>query len=186
MCKKSLSTVQDSENLKPTHLRPVDLLLPDGHLVPEDGPVVLDHHRLFFNVPGSEQPQTLRKDFSGLTADRRPATTDETKADYSPGCVSGPGTRWLSTHSSSSGTEKTWGALPEACCGGQHCLLGPRSGWTWQCLRKQPEPGVCAAEGDWFTNSVLPHSQPQQPSLKLFFFFFGGDRGVYVCVTVNV
>lgn len=59
-------------------------------------------------------------------------------AQISPGCGSGPRKCLLSTHSSSNGTEKTWGALQEAYCGGRQFLLGPHSGWTWRCWWIQP------------------------------------------------
>lgn len=42
-----------------SYLRSIDLLLPDGDLISEDGSIVLDHHSLFFNVSSSKQPQAL-------------------------------------------------------------------------------------------------------------------------------
>lgn len=41
------------------YLRSIGLLLPDGDLISEDGSIVFNHHRLFFNVSGSKQPQAL-------------------------------------------------------------------------------------------------------------------------------
>ena len=43
------------------HLRLVELLLPVGDLVPNDGPDVLDDHGVLLDVPGSVQAQPLRK-----------------------------------------------------------------------------------------------------------------------------
>lgn len=47
------------------YLRPVGLLLPEGHLISQDGSIVLNHHCLFFNVSSSKQPQPLRNEESG-------------------------------------------------------------------------------------------------------------------------
>lgn len=41
------------------HLRLVELLLPVGDLVPDDGPDVLDHHGVLLDVPRSVEAQPL-------------------------------------------------------------------------------------------------------------------------------
>ena len=43
------------------HLGLVELLLPVGDLVPNDGPDVLDDHGVLLDVPGSVQAQPLQK-----------------------------------------------------------------------------------------------------------------------------
>lgn len=120
------------------YLRSIELLLHDGYLVSEDGSIVLNHHSLFFNVSSSKQPQALWYTKAGINyahKKQNPRATavfcqnwEINKISTLPGCVNGPDRHWLSTHSSSSGTEKTWGALLEACCGGHHLLLGLHSG----------------------------------------------------------
>lgn len=50
-----------AEHVHASVLRLVELLLPVGDLVPNDGPDVLDDHGVLLDVPGSVQAQPLRK-----------------------------------------------------------------------------------------------------------------------------
>lgn len=119
------------------YLGSVNPLFPGGDFISEDGPVVLDHHGLFFNVSGSKQAQALRTHQKLSSISKRTRTAPGwTEAD-SPGCESGPNKHWLSTRSSSSGTARISGERPESCCEEPRLLLGLHSGWTWHCCSKQ-------------------------------------------------
>lgn len=125
------------------HLRSVGLLLPEGHLIPQDGSIVLNHHCLLFNVSSCEQPQPLtKKEWCRYFQEHQRHCWGTIKKRLLPGCESGPDRYLLSTRSSSSGTGRTWGALLAACCGGQRLLLEPHSGWTWRCCWTRPAVGA--------------------------------------------
>lgn len=59
------------------YLRPIGLLLPDGNLISQNGSVVLNHHRLFFNVSRSKQPQALRDTNVDVNSKRISVTESE-------------------------------------------------------------------------------------------------------------
>lgn len=123
------------------YLRSVDLLLHDGDLLPEDGSVVLDHHGLLFHVSSSKQAQALEE--AGQEELWSPTSVQQQhfssrEKPRSPERVTGPDRRWLSTRSSSSGTEKIWDAPPGAC----FLLPGQRSGWTGRCCWIQLAAGA--------------------------------------------
>lgn len=118
---------------KDVYLGSINFLLHDGYLISEDGSIVFNYHSLFFNVSSSKQPQALQYTKAGINCAKNKEKKSISFAERYivttlPGCGNGPDRRWLSTHSSSSGTERTWGALLEACCGGHHLLLGLHSG----------------------------------------------------------